>query len=454
MKTIDIFGYSFSAIKLRKLRAALTTLGVVIGIAAIVALLSITQGLQTTLTNQLNQGLSANTLIVTPGSGGFLSGAGGGGGGGGFGGGGAGGAGGNGGAGGGFGGGGFGGSDTSGFHLYVNYTSEINALSPDIQSSIAIISRAGYIQSGNLNRSVTIYGVDFNQYAQIYSTTFVAASGSIPTNPTGTEAVVGTRVNDPGQNGTLFFGAGDSINVVWTNATVLPPINESYTATVSGVLGKIGGFGIGGPSDTGVYIPIDQAEKFFGTDQADMIIVQLKNHDSATINATSTEITKHFSNQVSVISATAVLSLLTSIFSLLNLFLGGIAAISLLVAGIGIMNIMIVSLIERTREIGILKALGMKSRTVLTIFLGESIIIGLMGAIIGIVLGWILANVTARILSSGVFGGGGGFAITPLLTPEVLVGALVFGVGISVIFALYPAWRASKLKPVEALRYE
>ncbi|TFH25144.1 FtsX-like permease family protein [Candidatus Bathyarchaeota archaeon] len=185
-----------------------------------------------------------------------------------------------------------------------------------------------------------------------------------------------------------------------------------------------------------------------------MIIVTLKNSDNATITNVTKAITDHFSNQVSVISSTAVLSLLTSIFSLLQLFLGGIAAISLLVAGIGIMNIMIVSLIERTREIGILKALGMKSRTVLTIFLGESIIIGLIGAVVGIILGWILANITAQVLGSGVFGNGGGFKITPLLTPEVLVGALAFGVGVSVIFALYPAWRASKLKPVEALRYE
>ena len=445
MKTIDIFGYSFSAIKLRKLRAALTTLGVIIGIAAIVALLSITQGLQATLTHQLNQGLSANTLIVTPGGGGFLGGAAGGG---------AGGGGGinGGGAGGGFGGGG--GASNSGFSLYVNYTSEIDALSPDIDTSIAVISRTGYIQTGDLNRSVTIYGVDFNQYAQIYGSTFVAASGTIPTNPSETDAVVGTRVNQPGQNGTIFFGAGDSINIVWTNATVLPPVNETYTANVTGVLGKIGGFGIGGPSDTGVYIPIDKAQSFLGTDQADMIIVKLKSSDNATITNVSKLITDHFSNQVSVISATAVLGLLTSIFSLLQLFLGGIAAISLLVAGIGIMNIMIVSLIERTREIGILKALGMKSRTVLTIFLGESVIIGLIGAVIGIVLGWILANVTARVLGSGVFGSGGGFTIVPLLTPEVLVGALAFGVGVSVIFALYPAWRASKLKPVEALRYE
>jgi putative ABC transport system permease protein len=448
MKTRDIFGYSFSAIKLRKLRAALTTLGVIIGIAAIVALLSITQGLQATLTHQLNQGLSASTLIVTPGSGGFLSSGGGGAG--------AGGAGEGGGSfGPGGGGGGFGGaSDNSGFKLYVNYTSEIDALSPDIVSSMAILSRSGYVQTDNLNRSVTIYGVDFNQYSQLYSTTFVAASGTIPTSPSENQAVVGTRVNQPGQNGTIYFGAGDTINLIWTNATVLPPVNETYTADVAAVLGKIGGFGIGGPSDTGVYIPLAKAESFFGTDQCDMIIVQLKNSDNATITNVSKAITDHFSNQVSVISATAVLSLLTNVFSILQLFLGGIAAISLLVAGIGIMNIMIVSLIERTREIGILKALGMKSRTVLTIFLGESVIIGLIGAVVGIVFGWILANVAATVLGSGIFGSGGGFTISPLLTPEVLVGALAFGVGVSVIFALYPAWRASKLKPVEALRYE
>jgi putative ABC transport system permease protein len=125
------------------------------------------------------------------------------------------------------------------------------------------------------------------------------------------------------------------------------------------------------------------------------------------------------------------------------------------------MNIMIVSLMERTREIGILKALGTKSRTVLLIFLSEAVIIGIMGGAIGIGLGWVLANVVAL-----VFRGGGAFmgnqasrstfemTITPILTPTVFLGALAFGVGVSVIFAIYPAWRASKLKPVDALRYE
>jgi putative ABC transport system permease protein len=435
MKVPDVFGYSFSAIKLRKLRAALTTLGVVIGIAAIVALLSITQGLQTTITGQLERGLAADTLIVVPGSNALGGGAGTGGGGGGF-------------------GEAIGGGSTSA-PLYINYTDEINSLSPDIVTSLAVIQKSGYLQnSSNATRRVnSIVGVNFSQYANAYSTTFVAASGSVPLDPSDNDIVVGARVSDPRLNGTLFVQADEEVSVIWTNNTIIPFVNETYTAHVSAVLGKIGGFGLGGPSDTAVYVPLSQAEKFFGTDEADMILVKLTSSDAAVVNSTSKAITDYFGNQVSVISATAVQSLLTTIFSTISLFLGGIAAISLLVAGIGIMNIMIVSLIERTREIGILKALGMKSRTVLYIFLTESVIIGLIGAVIGIISGWVLANVVALVLGRGGIIGSA-LTITPILTPEVLLGALGFGVGVSVIFALYPAWRASKLKPVEALRYE
>ena len=190
----------------------------------------------------------------------------------------------------------------------------------------------------------------------------------------------------------------------------------------------------------------------------------MENDDEATIESVSEAIDEAFSDQVSVSSSTALLNTMASIFSTVELFLTGIAAISLLVAGIGIMNIMIVSLMERTREIGILKALGMKSRSVLMIFLCESLIIGLIGAVIGIIAGWVLANVASVVFSSGMFTGAGvGQAVTagsfaielvPVLTPTVMLGALVFGVGVSVIFALYPAWRASKLNPVKALRYE
>jgi putative ABC transport system permease protein len=404
---------------------------VVIGIAAIVALLSITTGLQTTITGQLERSLAADTLIVVPGSSAL-----GGGGGGGF-------------------GGALGGGGSSNVPMYVNYTTTIDSLSPDVVTSLAVIQKTGYIyNSSGFARQASIIGVDFSQYSNFYPTTFVAASGSVPTSPVDNDIVIGARVSDPRLNGTIFIQTNDNINLTWTNNTIVPFKNETYLAHVSGVLGTIGGFGIGGPSDTGVYVPLSQAEKFFGTDEADMIIVKLSSSDPNVVNATSTAITKYFGNQVSVISSNVVTGLLTTIFSTISLFLGGIAAISLLVAGIGIMNIMIVSLIERTREIGILKALGMKSRTVLYIFLTESVIIGLIGAVIGIISGWVLANVVSLFLGRGGFIGGGGLTITPLLTPEVILGALAFGIGVSVVFALYPAWRASKLKPVEALRYE
>jgi putative ABC transport system permease protein len=430
MKPRDVFSYSFSAIRLRKLRAGLTTLGVVIGIAAIVALLSITQGLQDTITRQLQTGFATDTLIVSTG-GGFGLGAQGG-----------------------------VGAANSGFKLSVNDTQKINNIT-NVEMSIAIIQRGGSIKSGEKVRNITIVGVDFAEYANIYSSTFVAEpGGDIPLNPENDTVVVGKRVSDPWKNETLLCNVNDNVEIAWLNATTLPPKEETYTGHVTAVLKEIGGFGVGGPSDSGVYIPISQAQSFFGTDECNMIIVKLTSDDKATIDSVSEAIKAAFSGQVTVTSATAVLNILSSVFSIIQLFLVGIAAISLLVAGIGIMNIMIVSLMERTREIGILKALGMKSRTVLMVFLGESTIIGLMGAAIGIGSGWVLANVVALVFHGGgvFFGnqaaGTGGITITPVLTPSVFLGALVFGVGVSVIFALYPAWRASKLKPVEALRYE
>lgn len=425
MKLRDIFSYAFSAIKLRKLRAGLTTLGVVIGIAAIVALLSITQGLQVAIASQLQTGFATDTLIVS--TGGSLT---------------------------------IGGTD-SGFNLLVNDTETINAIE-NVTASLAIIQRVGYIKSGEETRRVTIVGIDYATYKEIYGSTFLAEKGEIPLSPENYTVIVGKRVSDPWTNGTLFCDFGDSLEILWTNTTARPLRNETYMGKIAAILQEVGGFSIGGPSDSSIYIPITQAQSFFGTDKCEMIIVKLKSDDKAVIDSTTKAIREAFSHQVSVTSSTAVLNIISSVFSTIELFLAGIAAISLLVAGIGIMNIMIVSLMERTREIGILKALGMKNRTVLLIFLGEAAIIGFLGAVIGVGAGWTLAQGVVRVLN---FGEGGarfgnqaalsnGLAINPVLTPTVLVGAIAFGLMVSVVFALYPAWRASKLKPVEALRYE
>jgi putative ABC transport system permease protein len=431
MKVGDIFGYAFGAIRLRKLRAGLTTLGVVIGIAAIVALLAISQGLQVTITDQLKSGFATDTLIVSPGSGGgIFSGIGGGIG---------------------------GGSD---FSLMVNDTQIIDGIN-DVVASAAVIQEACHIKSGDRTVQAYVVGVDYSVYSEIYGSTFVAESGEILSSPENGTVVVGNRVSDRWQNGTLFCSVGDVVDIVWTNTTVRPPVNETYAVTVAAVLKEVGGLSLTGPSDYAVYVPIGQAQSFFGTDECNRIIVKISSEDTATIDAVSKAIEEAFSNQVSVTSSTSVLNTISSVFSTIELFLGGIAAISLLVAGVGIMNIMIVSLMERTREIGILKALGMKNRTVLAIFISEALIVGLMGAVFGIGLGWVIANVAARVFTGGGFAATtgqrvaqGGFAINPVLTPTVLLGAFGFGIAVSVIFAIYPAWRASKLKPVDALRYE
>jgi putative ABC transport system permease protein len=426
MKTRDVFYYSFSAIRLRKLRAGLTTLGVVIGIAAIVALLSISQGLQYSITVQLEKGFAADTLLVSAGRGFNM------------------------------GGGAMGGAG-SGFKLLVSDAQNISEME-NVDTSIAIIQKTGYVKFGEKAEVSTIVGVDFAKYKNVYSSTFVAAekNGSIPLNPEDSSVVVGRQVIDSWKNETLTPDVNDVIEIIWTDATTRK--NVTSTGNITAILKEIGTFGIGGPSDSSVYIPISQAQMLFGTDECNMIIVKLKSSDKAVIDSVSEAIKNAFSGEVSVMSSTAVLNILSSVFSTIELFLAGIAAISLLVAGIGIMNIMIVSLMERTREIGILKALGMKGRTVLLVFLCESVIIGLMGAAIGIASGWGLANLVAIFLGGGGpvrdNAGFGGMTITPMLTPTVFVGALVFGLGVSVVFALYPAWRASKLKPVEALRYE
>ena len=420
MKIRDTLSYSFGAIRLRKLRSGLTTLGIVIGIGAIVALLSFTQGFQVAISGQFQEGLSTDVVTVSPGSGGFF---------------------------------GFG-DDDSDFSLYANDTNLINEVDGVVTSS-ASVSKTVTAELESMDRILSLTGVDFESYEQTYST-FVAAYGSIPNNPVEDEVVVGYSLYDPWGNDSHPVELGDTINVYYTvrNGTQLVPINK--TLSVVGILEEIGAFGFG-PSDSGMYIPIEAALDYFDTEEVSQIAVKLESDDEDFIENVSDEIEELFLNEVTVTSATALLSTISTALATVELLLAGIGGISLLVAGIGIMNIMIVSLMERTREIGILKALGAKGRSILGIFLGEALIIGLIGGILGVGVGAFLAN-----LFGGVFTGAGGMGgspagaigITPVVTPLLAFQALIFGVLVSVIFAIYPARRASKLEPVDALRSE
>jgi putative ABC transport system permease protein len=137
-----------------------------------------------------------------------------------------------------------------------------------------------------------------------------------------------------------------------------------------------------------------------------------------------------------------------TITNVLTIFLGGIAAISLLVGGIGIMNIILVSVTERTREIGLRKALGARRHDILIQFLTESSVLSLFGGLIGIILGWLISIAVGRIAAAN------NAEITPVIGLDTVLLATLFSTAVGLFFGLYPANRAAGLEPVEALRYE
>jgi putative ABC transport system permease protein len=428
MKVRDTFSFSFGAIRLRKMRSGLTTLGIVIGIAAIVALMSFTQGFQIAISNQFAEGFATDTVTITtqqvfPGFGGTTN-----------------------------------GEDIT---LYYNDTEGIENLEL-VDSTTSVVGKQVALTSPNMEITTSVTGVDFDVYSSMFPTQFETEIGEIPTTPGEDPVVViGQYIYDPYDNDTKLAEIDDEIilSITIRNGTDFQVKN--LTVTVVGVLGEIG-TSMGGPSDTGIYIPIDLAIEYFQTTEVNAILVKLVDDSESTIETATSQIEELYNGDISVISSTAILDTVSAALGTVETLLLGIAGISLLVAGVGIMNIMIVSLMERTREIGILKAVGAKGRSILAIFLSEALIIGILGGIFGIITGGVIVS----LLSSSLFGGlvppmpGSNQAmsaftsITPVITPELILMALLFGMIVSVVFGLYPAWRASKLRPVDALRHE
>ncbi len=228
---------------------------------------------------------------------------------------------------------------------------------------------------------------------------------------------------------------------------------------VVGILKKEGGSGFGNSPDDQILIPLTTAQTRLMPrsvkNQVDMIYVSAIDADSVKIAEEEVSIIlrdrhniKLGENDFSIISQEVFLDMASTVTGVFTVFLGGVAGISLLVGGIGIMNIMLVSVTERTKEIGLRKAVGAKKKDILTQFLIESSLLSVIGGIIGIILGWLLSLGIGRIAAAS------DFMLNPAITLNSVLLATLFSAAVGLFFGIYPANRASQLEPIEALRSE
>ena len=426
MRRKQIFAMAWENMKQRKLRTSLTTLGVIIGITAIVALASLGEGFRAAVKHRMEQGFELDVLTVIPGS------------------------------------------------LFAGLSRErfTDDNVRDIKEGIDGVQIATPVmQIGN----VTLYNedekvqafvataVNFTEFIQVFPDRFDFETKEGTPQQWGNDTIVlGYKVNYTNETGTAFAKAGDTIIMSIRILTPFPKI-ENYTFTVRGTLRKKGTPGITN-FDYWIFIPLETARTIYSTpDEADLIFVKVSDPNLSEMIAEKIE-ALFPPYRISILVPLTFIRQVDYILNLIQLFLTSIAAISLLVAGIGIMNITTVSVMERTREIGIMKAIGAKNLTILTMFLSETALIGLMGGLIGVPTGYGLAYVLSYVLTSFMLKPQQDTvfrtpetrttAITPVFSWTWVVGSIAFGILVCILFGLYPARKASKLDPVEALRYE
>jgi len=412
--------------KLRRFRTSLTTLGVVIGITAIIGLASLGEGFRVTIKQEMEQGFELNVLTVM--SGGLLT--------------------------------GVGSYFTDDDVKNISQISGVLLATPLIQKSVGKL-----YNDGENTTALVLLAINYTEFRQIYPDRLTIEHGDWPQTVKNDTAVLGYNVEHP-KEGEAFANTGQNVTIAMSFTSQFSGrYFHNYTFNIAGTLAKSGAAGFINFDDA-AFAPLDTVRKIYNTTNSDMIFVRIA--DSSYSQSVAKAIESRFggAGEVRVLVPAAFMVQVESILSMLQIFLTGVASIALLVAGLGIMNIMTVSVMERTREIGILKAIGARSRTILTMFLTEAALIGLLGGVVGVPLGYALAQVMGRFLfrfsaevtpRRSLITGAQTQPLTevsPILSPEWIFIAMVFAVGVSVIFGWYPARKAAKLEPVQALRYE
>ena len=402
----EIIIEGFQTLTLNKMRTGLAILGIVIGIGSVITLISLGQGSQQSIENQI-QSLGSNLLTVSPSrqnNGGVM---------------------------------GQSGGVTSlvladAKAIEKNFSNTlVNKVSPEYSNRSQVVA-------GRNNSNVSVIGV-YPTYAEIRK---VIIDKGVFISDRDVSSMTKVAVLGP-TTATDLFG---ETNPIGKTIKV-----GNQTLKVIGVTVSKGGSGFNNPDDM-IYVPLTTAQKqIFGRDNLTSIAVEAKTKEvmvQAQDEIGYLLLNQHKLNNptdadFTIMSQNDLLNTVSQVTGTLTALLGGIAAISLLVGGIGIMNIMLVTVTERTREIGLRKALGAKKKTIITQFLIESILLTFIGGVIGMIFG-----ITASFLISKIMN----------LAYVISLSSIALAMGVSsligIIFGLYPARKAANLQPIEALRYE
>ena len=408
MKIGKTFLDALQSLTANKVRSGLTILGIVIGVAAVIAMLAIGDGAQNSILGEI-EGIGTNLIFIMPG----------------------------------------GSEDVRNPQPLTVADAEAIAepgMAPAVARVASAVSGMAEVTYSRESTSTTLYGVT-PDYAQVRNYTLTEGEFIQESHNTGQSSVVvlGTDVAEA-----LFDRkqglVGETIRI------------NSQPFKIIGVLEEKGGSSMGS-EDNQIIIPLSTAQiRFAGgsaRNELSMIFISAVDPDSVdeAIEEASEILRIRHRTEVgyddfSVLNQQDILDIASSITGVMTIFLGGIAGISLLVGGIGIMNIMLVSVIERTREIGLRKALGARKSDILSQFLTESALLSLIGGIIGIILGWAIAAAV------GIIAANSGTPINPAVSLNAILLATLFSTAVGLFFGLYPANRAANLQPVEALRSE
>jgi len=394
------------ALGANKLRSVLTMLGVIIGVGAVVTMVSIGQGARASIAQQV-QSLGSNLLTVFPGSIGQFG-------------------------------------VRQGLGSVRTLTSEdaaaIAAAIPAVEGVTAEFSRNAQVVHGSENVNTSVSGVT-PQFQEVRNT-FITVGAFFTDADMASRArvaVLGRTVVEDlfGDRGAVPIGSTIKINRV--------------TFTVIGVLEEKGATGFNDRDDI-ILVPLSTAQRrLFGVDHVRAIYVKVRTPEEmdGTLGDVETllrgrhRIQPGEDSDFTIRNQADIIATFQGVTQTMTLLLGGIAAVSLLVGGIGIMNIMLVSVTERTREIGIRKAVGATRRDILSQFVVEALVLSLLGGFIGLLLGIAGSDLISR------FAGW-----TTLVSPASLVLAVTFAAAVGIFFGIYPAQRAAALDPIVALRYE